>query len=131
MNYSHEEVMEILHLFAYNNDELFIYLDDDENVILSANCSDLFYWGAADSEIITAADLPLLRSTQKELMNYFTHVSLAGEWLASLYSARKRNMRPQGAQYQYIPEKIAHLFDACGPERMTGIGNPTSREDFR
>jgi hypothetical protein len=48
--------------------------------------------------------------------------------LAELYAARIRKMRPQGAAY---PERAATqaLFDACGPERAIGFGNPRRPPD--
>jgi hypothetical protein len=41
-----------------------------------------------------------------------------------LFACRSRNSRPQGAIYKRISKALVPLFDACGPERMTGFGNP-------
>ena len=45
-----------------------------------------------------------------------------------LFCARIRKMRPQGACYAYYDKKDWHLFDACGPERECGFGNPMTPE---
>jgi hypothetical protein len=44
-------------------------------------------------------------------------------WGCDLFVCRERKMRPQGAVY---PEdrRFWPLFDACGPEREVGLGNP-------
>lgn len=91
-------------------------------------CNDMFWWGCADAEDITEADLPLLRQTRDDLI-------AAGDGhldeLASLYCARKRGMRPQGAWYRVaaLTPQVQALFDACGPERETGLGNPQTQAD--
>lgn len=90
----------------------------DEDLTFDANCSDLFFWGCADSEDINEEDLPLLRQS---LEDSESHGML-------LYCARKRKMRPQGAYYTHLREDEA-LFDVCGPERKTGIGNPKHQSE--
>lgn len=47
-----------------------------------------------------------------------------GEIISLLFSARSRGMRPQGAYYKLFPRDTWELFDACGPEREVGVGNP-------
>jgi hypothetical protein len=96
---------------------------------LWANCSDVFAWGGADSEEITPTMLPLLGVAFADLKAIDrTH------WLAELYAARVRGMRPQGAAYPRSDEKhaaqVAALFDACGPEREVGLGNPKPRPEY-
>lgn len=93
-----------------------IYWDEDLNFYI--NCNDLFFWGCADSEDLTEADFDLLKQA------YEDSDTMAG---TLLYCCRKRNMRPQGAYYKYIEEEYWHLFDACGPEREVGLGNPHER----
>jgi hypothetical protein len=45
--------------------------------------------------------------------------------VSDLFVARVRNMRPQGAAYKVrYPEEIWGLFNAAGPEREVGLGNP-------
>lgn len=79
------------------------------------NCNDLFHWAFADAELIESSnDIDQLDAACKE----------AGYDGASLYCARRRKMRPQGACYKHLDEKNWPLFDACGPEREVGFGNP-------
>lgn len=44
--------------------------------------------------------------------------------LTDLYAARVRHERPQGACYAAYPRQLWPMFDAVGPEREVGIGNP-------
>lgn len=41
-----------------------------------------------------------------------------------LWCARQRATRPQGAYYKHLDPRLHHLFDAVGPEREVGLGNP-------
>jgi hypothetical protein len=89
-----------------------------DGIKLYANVSDVFTWGCADCEDITPERLPVLQCAYDDLA-----VIGALECLAELYGARIRGMRPQGAAYPDDPAARA-LFDACGPERQVGLGNP-------
>lgn len=45
--------------------------------------------------------------------------------VADLFAARARKMRPQGAAYKVrYPEPLWESFNAAGPEREVGLGNP-------
>lgn len=90
----------------------------DSNLEFSVLCSDFFYWGCADMEDIeTEEDIDLLERCFQDTLSFGGY----------LYCARKREMRPQGAYYKHLPKNIWHLFDECGPERPTDIGNPKER----
>lgn len=95
---------------------------DDEYapITLLVNCNDLFFWGCADSEELTPDDIP-------DLERALADAKQAGDsaYADLLWVARKRKMRPQGAYYQYFDTPaLKELFNACGPERETGFGNP-------
>ncbi|GAA2108015.1 hypothetical protein [Streptomyces synnematoformans] len=122
-------VRRVLELFSLTHadcaDTLFWRVDDGE-IHLFANVSDIFFWGAADLEEITPARLP-------DLERAYADCKAAGgaEYMPELYAARIRGERPQGAAYPgrrpVGPEQhrdLIALFDACGPERPTGLGNP-------
>ena len=88
-------------------------------------CSDFFYWGVADLvDVYSQANVDLLEHSiaDCEAAKQFgsVHAPL-------LYCARKAHMRPQGAYYKHINKELWPLFDACGPERETGVGNPEPR----
>lgn len=51
--------------------------------------------------------------------------------IGDLFAAKVKGMRPQGAAYTYIPTDAWDLFDACGPERQTGMGNPYKPGEYR
>lgn len=109
-------VMEVFYL-SDNRDDLIWHVTDGR-VHLSANVSDIFAWGGADAEPITPETLPVLEQAWKDAK------AIDQEFLmALLYAARVRGARPQGAAY---PETAAAqaLFNACGPEREVGLGNP-------
>lgn len=78
------------------------------------NCNDVFMWGCSDCEQITPENIEILRSSYED----------CEENGAELFCSRVRHMRPQGAWYGYCSRDKWALFDACGPERETGIGNP-------
>jgi hypothetical protein len=78
---------------------------------LYAQCSDVFSWATADAEEITAADVPLLESCLTDLGK-----AGAAYYLAELFAARKRKLRPQKPFYKDMPEDVAALFDACCTE---------------
>ena len=85
--------------------------------ILCVNCNDLFFWGSADGETITEQDMPTFEAAVEDCGGDLTVGAL-------LWCARRRQQRPQGAYYSYFKKEHWHLFDACGPERETGFGNP-------
>jgi hypothetical protein len=78
------------------------------DVKLFALCSDVFFWATSDAEEITAADLTLLEACLADLAK-------TGEtyYLAELFAARKRKLRPQKPIYERMSEATAMLFDAC------------------
>ncbi|MFC1420768.1 hypothetical protein [Streptacidiphilus cavernicola] len=100
-----------------SSDEILFGLDGQQ-IRIAVNVSDVFAWGCADAEDITPERLPILEQAWLDC-----RAVDADEWTAELYAARVRGMRPQGAAY---PKEaaVAALFDACGPEREVGLGNP-------
>lgn len=78
------------------------------------NCNDTFFWGCADAEDVTPENIEVLRKAYDD-SKYHGDI---------LFCARVREMRPQGAMYDCIRKEDWHLFDACGPEREVGFGNP-------
>jgi hypothetical protein len=115
-------VLEVLSLFEDEQESVMWRVQQDGTVRFFATCSDVFHWGCADCEEITEANLPVLREAFEDL-GPDGQEHLAGE----LFAARVRGMRPQGAMYKYIDGGVRHLFDACGPERETGFGNPQAQ----
>ena len=97
----------------------------NEDLCFHINCNDFFYWGVADGEgINNQEDVDLLEQTIKDI----SETDRTNDFYApELYCARHAKMRPQGACYSHLPKSLWHLFDACGPEREVGIGNPKLR----
>lgn len=85
-----------------------------------AKCSDVFWWGTADCEDITPENIGELEQAMADAKAACKHGEIYG---AMLFCARVRKLRPQGACYPKEPE-LWPLFDACGPHRETGMGNP-------
>lgn len=116
-------VAEILRITAYYDvrEEIYWWYGGKGDVNFSIKCNDIFLWGCSDSEPIeTIGDANLLEECLKK-------TELNGHLL---YCAEKRQMRPQGAAYQFIPESEWELFNKF-PEREVGLGNPTSLEDVK
>jgi len=84
-------------------------------------CSDTFCWGCADAEVLTPETLPILKQAIEDCKRI--DPVFGSVYACDLFTARIRQMRPQGAAY---PENrdLWPLFDACGPERETRFGNP-------
>lgn len=92
---------------------------------LYARCNDLFWWGTADAEEITADNVAILERTLVDLRD-ISVTERSGKaakrdfpelYLSELFAARSRKMRPQRPCYDTMSQPIAALFDACGPER--------------
>lgn len=112
-------LVEVLTIFANaESHDTLLWWAKPDGIELWANVSDVFDWGSADAEAITPERLPALRQALVDL----TEAHATG-WIAELYAARIRGMRPQGASYPTSRAAQA-LFNACGPERTCGLGNP-------
>jgi len=85
------------------------------------NCNDFFWWGCADGQDL--GDWESLDVLDKAIAD--CRALDEEHWGPLLFCARDRGMRPQGAYYKLIPEKLWPLFHACGPEREVGLGNPS------
>lgn len=111
-------VMEIFSMSHADTTDALFWRVDDSQLNLYANVSDVFAWGSVDAEEITPERLPDLEQAYRDLLPIGQQ-----SYTADLYAARIRGQRPQGAAY---PDGAAAqaLFDACGPERPTGLGNP-------
>lgn len=105
-----------------SSDELWWRTDPEyAPITLLVNCNDLFFWGSADCERLGPSNIEALEQA-------LTDARAAGDEHNAhlLWCARQRGMRPQGAFYKHFEEGIRPLFDACGPEREVGFGNPES-----
>lgn len=90
-------------------------------------CSDLFYWGAADTEEILITDIPFLERAYKDCKAVDPLTMYWGGWL---YCSRKRKQRPQGAAYSHIDTMVWDLFNEAGPERRVDAVNPYEIGDY-
>lgn len=92
------------------------------------NCNDLFAWGFADAEDLTPESLPVLKQAVADCKEIDSVCgSITG---CELFACRMRKMRPQGAAYPEERE-LWPLFDVCGPERETGLGNPYKPGEYK
>ncbi|MFL1904800.1 hypothetical protein ACJWDR_37705 [Streptomyces tauricus] len=119
-------VTRVLELFSASHADAYgdlFWTVDNGAVRLHANVSDVFAWGGSDCEPITPDTLPALERAYADLKAVG-----AEEFTAELYAARQRGMRPQGAAYPSKTHEswrqVSALYDACGPERELGLGNP-------
>lgn len=78
------------------------------------NCNDTFWWACADCERVTPDNLHVLRQA----------IADSEDNGDTLFCARVRGIRPQGAWYSYCKREEWPLFHACGPEREVQFGNP-------
>lgn len=98
-----------------------LWHSDGQRIQVWANVSDVFAWGSADAEEITPGNLPVLKQAIADLraIHRFDEV-----YAPELFAARVRGQRPQGAAYPKERAATQALFDACGPARERGFGNP-------
>ncbi|MBY0355526.1 MAG: hypothetical protein K2Q12_07325 [Rickettsiales bacterium] len=94
---------------------------EDGQCGLHVNCNDLFGWGCADSEEVELDDLASFQEC----------LTLVPKGGIDLWVCRKRQARPQGAVYSYYDKEHWPLFDACGPEREIGFGNPYKPGEYK
>lgn len=83
----------------------------EADVKLLALCSDFFYLATADCEEIEAGDIALLEQCLADLTGTDEEF-----YLAELFAARKRKMRPHRSAYKGMAAAVAALFDACSTE---------------
>lgn len=89
-------------------------------VTFFANCNDLFFWACSDSERVTPENVHIFEQAIADIRATGSiHISYADH----LFCCRVRGERPQGASYPDDP-LLWPLFDACGPEKEPGLGNP-------
>jgi hypothetical protein len=94
----------------------------------SVNCNDVFAWGTSEGEEVTPDNIDQLESAFADCAAISSTIGeIYGPWL---FAARNRKMRPQGASYPEEREPWP-LFDACGPERKVGFGNPYKPGDYK
>lgn len=79
-----------------------------------ANVNDVFWWACADLEAITPDNVAELERAVDDILALDGQ---GGAFVADLFAARVRGMRPQGACYRYYTPALWPLFDAAGPER--------------
>lgn len=124
-----QRVIDIAHITTLGGDNNIFWLSlnqRESNTLalrVNVNCSDVFFWGSADSEsIATSEDVELLRSLAQQLeasdKNFAWYLSL-------LYCATKRGIRPQNALLNTIEnKKVRNLLLSLGVERAVEFGNP-------
>jgi len=87
-------------------------------------CNDEFWWGTADLEEVTGDNIAVLEKAVEDVLATGTSYSYVA---TTLFCARVRGIRPQGALYKNLDPKVWPLLDAAGPIRETRIGNPHPR----
>lgn len=104
-----EQINRLLTILSESDNlESFHWMARDNGIIdFFIDCSD-------SEEVKSDEDLDLLEASLKD-------ADIFGDYL---YAARKRGMRPQGAIYANFSAEEAELFNAVGPYREPGFGNP-------
>lgn len=98
-----------------------------ESLKVFALVNDVFYWGTADAEEITEENFPVLETAFADIIAASKNHEgpfLFGAEAIMLFACRIRNLRPQNAVLKMLTAHILELFNACGPERPVGLGNP-------
>lgn len=117
----HDEILTTLQAVAASqcHDQVWWRTDGEyAPVTFLVNCNDVFYWGCSDCEELTPENRDIFVKACEEARSYGPE----------LFVARVRNMRPQGAIYKGMKPELAALFNAAGPERNVGLGNPMNND---
>lgn len=128
---NHDFVMQVLRFFDEEDLVGMLHWRTDENhapITFFINTNDLLAWGCADCEEVNEETLPVLKQAIEDCKAI--DPVLGGITGCELFACRMNKMLPQGAAY---PEKreLWPLFDACGPEREIGIGNPYRPGEYK
>lgn len=127
--WSFEQLLDLLRLFQFDeNDDLWWREREGpgSELYFLINCSDTFYWAAADCEEILPEDIPDLARAKAD-------AEATGEidafYWTRLWAARKRGERPMNVWLKRRLEKegavgMLALFEAAGPERESTIWAP-------
>lgn len=100
---------------------------DEWNGRWFVNCNDVFWWGTADGEPVeTYQDWLLLQKCYDKCQLEDTQNQ--GD---VLYATIKRNLRPQGGWFTFIPKRLWHHFLIAAPERKTDVANPFEIGDYK
>lgn len=121
-----EFVPRLLRLIAMHDAFACLFWHSDLNYF-GVNVNDVFAWGAADLEEVTAENVDELEQAFRDCATVCDTGEIYGPWL---FAARRRKLRPQGASYPQEQE-LWPLFDTCGPERETGFGNPYKPGEYK
>jgi len=120
-------ILKVLKISSENDLDISWYFED-EKLIFTVDCSDVFNWATADCEDITEENFPVLEQAVKDINSTGSiHTHLASQ----LFCARVRKQRPQGAFYSIIDKKVWHLFDECGEVREVGFLNPYAPGEYK
>lgn len=113
--------MLVLEVFQWDNCDNILWRNDEteSDFKFFVLCSDIFEWGTADCEEILLDDIPELTQAKKDMAGLHEDY----DW-PTLWVARKRGRRPQGAYYKNMSEEAKKLFNDAGPERSIDILNP-------
>lgn len=125
------QVLQLARRHDLGLDDLSLCFGDMKHM-LGITCSDVFVWGSADVEVVTAENFPRLAAhfaAFEQLEKADDKQPLKDRDFPLCYAfiawvAKERGMRPQGAYYTEIPKSLWPLFDSYGPARTTGLGNP-------
>lgn len=106
---------------------------DDPALRMFVECSDFFAWGCSDVEALEDTTVPVFIESLADAEAATTQVTPGwdGPEGALLFCARNRQMRPQGAYYPYLHSATWPLFDAAGPARAIGLGDPVARPSMK
>lgn len=111
-----------------NTDDLMWRVDEQyAPITFLVQCSDEFSWATADCEPLTPENIGAFEQCVEDVRTACAESGRSWPpiWYAGhLFAARMRGMRPQGAAYPKDEPRLWPLFDACGPTREVGFGNP-------
>lgn len=127
----HAVVMQILEFVSEEDLHDLIYWRTDGEyspITFWVNSNDVLAWGCSDGEEVNEETLPVLKKAVKDCKAIDPmRAAMVG---CDLFACRMNKLRPQGAAYP-ANRDLWPLFDACGPEREVGLGNPYRPGEYK
>ena len=113
----------VMAVFTGPGEEFLTWRFDGDRIEVLVHCGGVFTTDSADTEPITAADLPHLEQAALDLSA--VDDTTGAQWAGPLYVARRRHRRPFGPFYLALSAQVRPLFDACDTEATV----PLQRSD--
>ena len=126
---SYEGLCKLIEIADGNLDSNFwAYSNGKDEIEIHVNCNDVFMWACSEGYPLGDEDLDDLARCYNDVAKRTGDLKDTNN-ATMLWACRLLQERPQGAMYPK-DKRLWPLFDAVGPEKEVGRGNPYSPESY-